>query len=150
MNKITKLKKNVNVIYKMFPILKNNNIKVTLVNADNMFVGIFRTFPVGDGIGKRIELNARYFLNKNIKFIRVVLLHEIAHAIDFILSGGWRLDENGQYVEHDETFKMICDNLGIPFLTGYSELCSNHLGVPKKINGLRYTDFDVSLVGQEF
>ncbi len=150
MTKLNVLKKRINKIYKMFPILKNNQIKIKLVNADDLFVGIFRTYEHKNRFMKTIELNAKYFLNfKNKKFLEFIMLHEIAHAVDFILSGGWRLNEKDEIVEHDELFQMICEEFNIPFYTYISELGCSPKILHRAPRNLKNTTFDPGLVGLE-
>lgn len=61
-----------------------------------------------------IQINLDYVEINSKEFVEHTILHEIAHTIDFINNGGWRINQKTKRIFlHDKEFKKICKKIGI-------------------------------------
>jgi hypothetical protein len=90
--------------------LSANNFMIEYVNGYD-FIGACNTTDPSDLL---IQINTDFVEINDEKLIRHALLHEVAHALDYIRNDGWRINEKTNRVKyHDKEFKKICKELNI-------------------------------------
>lgn len=114
--KLRQIKKDINRIKKRWKgFFKKSGIDIHLVYDDpSKYIGIFSTFDYKGKLEKGIFLNMHWLNINNRSFNNFIMLHELAHAIDYEINNGWRVDSNNEILMHDEIFKNITILLGIP------------------------------------
>jgi predicted SprT family Zn-dependent metalloprotease len=112
--KLRKIKKEINRFYKHWKILKEVDAQIQLVYPKKIFdyIGFFY---VDENFKLKILLNAHYFLVNDKNFLLYTLKHEFAHLLQYVINGGFKLNENGEVIEHDEEFQILCKKIGIKF-----------------------------------
>lgn len=76
-----------------------------------------RTLGFANPWEKRVELNK--IVLKSFSLFKFVLLHEIAHCIQFSRMGG-TFKVNGRNNFHGKVFKQVCKEIGITYKTSYT------------------------------
>lgn len=69
---------------------------------------------------REIMLSRKLLEPEPFETAREIVLHEVAHALDFVRNGGWRVRRrmrNGKKIEvqivHDKVWKGICQEIGL-------------------------------------
>jgi hypothetical protein len=100
----------VNKLLDEYPILWQNGFMIEYV-TDYNFIGAVNTLNPNDLL---IQINTDFTEINDTPLVWYALLHETAHAIDYIRNGGWRLSKKpGKIKYHDKEFRKICKELGI-------------------------------------
>jgi len=103
MTKFRRAKKILNTYKKNFKILKYNNIDLFFVSdLDN--IGYFSTI---DPKKKYIGISIEYILINDLSLLHYTINHEITHVFDYLFNNGWRLDNSGNIIYHDEKFYLL-------------------------------------------
>ena len=138
--RLKKIKKTINIFYKKWKFLKESNIKIRLVYDDpKYYIGMFSTTYNKSGVIECfINLNLNWFLVNDKRLLNFVIKHEIVHALDYVIHGGWRIDSETQKIlEHDSVFCQLCKNINIP---------SNHtpfFPINKQFKSKRYNNIPI-------
>jgi len=120
------IKKVLNRYKKQYRFLKQFNIDIKLVSDLNE-IGYFST---KDPDNKFIGISTEFALKNNLKFLKGVIGHELAHSLDYVLNNGWRLDNSDppQIIYHDELFANLCKLTG-----GIVSIDEKYINFPKKL-----------------
>jgi hypothetical protein len=112
--KYKKIKQIINKYNKKYSFLEQHDIDFKIVHGDN-FIGMFAAYENNGNIEKHIFINIDYIITNSKKLLKHIILHEIAHALDYAMNGGWRVDPEGNIKKHDDVFIALCKVLNVEF-----------------------------------